>query len=423
MKNSRRIRAGGAWAAWLLLLSCITGCAANKAPAPEQEQGGMSTLAEESSEAEARRSPAPQQTDSAKEIQNSETDSAAGTPDTPAETCSLPELVHSSAADIIRMMGGDYELMPDELPGCFYICNELIFPQTRFYVVDNSFEHIPTGNGSLAGYEQEIRDMLMNSGIEIDKINTYTGGMEIDGYTAGKNYLEYEEKINAESFVFGNLGEYFNGAPASSAYSYTDAEHNAKITLHFELTGDYQKKEEFISSQGAFPAYIMAQDNPKLHLITVSRDDGYPKAEFTAATASSVLAPEANGDLIRTYGPENVLDGDLSTCWAEGVEGLGYGESLTLVAAEPQTVSTIRVYGGLQSDAARFRNNACPTELLAEFDDGSVYRVWVSDVIDYGGVPVFLCSGKKTSSIKLTLQAITAGEQYQDTCISEISFE
>lgn len=400
----------------LFLCSCITGCAAKKETATKQ--GGLSSLVEE-----VHQSPAPQQTESTKQKQNSETDATAAAPDAAVKAYSLPELVHSSAADIIRMMGGDYELMPDDLQGCFYICNETVFPQTRFYVIDNSFEHIPAGNGSLAGYEQEIRSMLMNSGIEIDKINTYAGGMEIDGYSAGKRYLDYAEQMNAESFVFGNLGEYLNGAPASSSYSYTDAAHNAKITLHFELTGDYQAKEDFITSQGAFPAYIMAQENPKLELITVSRDDSYPKAEFTVATASSVLAPQVAEDSIRTYAPENVLDGDLSTCWAEGAEGLGYGESLTLVAAEPQTVSTIRVFGGLQSDAAHFRSNGRPTELLAEFDDGSVYRVWVSDELEYGGAPVFLCSGKKTASVKLTLQAITAGEQYQDTCISEISFE
>ena len=160
-----------------------------------------------------------------------------------------------------------------------------------------------------------------------------------------------------------------------------------------------------------------------MKLITVLRNDGYPKAEFTAATASSVLPSGVNGDSAHSYGAENVLDGDLTTCWAEGVDGLGYGESVTLTAAEPQTVSSICIYGGLQTDAEHFRSNGRPTELLAEFDDGSVYRVWVSDNFEYGGVPVFLCSGKKTASIKLTLQAVTPGDRYADTCISEIKFE
>ncbi|MBQ8922160.1 MAG: discoidin domain-containing protein [Oscillospiraceae bacterium] len=424
MSNRRWIRITEAGAAMLLSLSGITGCAAPGRSAPEQgdltEVTAPDTTATDPQQTTLTTPTAPRQTDTTAATGES---GESGEPGEPPHTYTLPELVHSSAAEIIRLMGGEYEMMADEIPGYFYLCNEQVFPHTRFYFIDTSFDYIPQGDSSLSGYEPQLREMLMHSGIEIDKINTYAGGMEIDGYTAGRRYADYAEQIGADSFSFGDLGEYFCGAPASSAFSYTDAENHAQITLHFTLTGDYMTKEDFVMAQGAFPEYIMGQDNPELEVITVKRDDGYPKPEFTVATASSVLAPEVNGDSVYTYAAENVLDGDLSTCWAEGAEGLGYGETLTLTAAEPQTVSSIRVYGGLQTDAAHFRSNGRPTELRAEFDDGSVYRVWVSDNLDYGSLPVFLCSGKKTSTIKLTLQAITAGENYQDTCISEIEFD
>ncbi|MBR6107360.1 MAG: hypothetical protein IKQ39_05055 [Oscillospiraceae bacterium] len=340
----------------------------------------------------------------------------------PVHQETLPELVHCSAKEIIGKMGGRYQLFQDEASGYFYFTNDSVYPNTRFYVCDTAYEDVAYSD-SFGGKEQEIRRMLTESGILIDKINTYAGGIAIDGYEAGKYYSDYAAALRGKDFSFGNYGEYFCGAPASSAYSYTVSACKAEITLHFELTGDYMQKEKLVMSSGRYGSDIMEKDNPQLGLITVERADGYPKAHFTAATASSVLAPYVGADGTHTYEAANVLDGKLNTCWSEGVDGLGYGETITLHAAEPQVISSITVYGGLRTDERKFLRNAKPTRLRARFDDGSVYTVWVSDDFSSECYPVFLCSGKKTSSIELSLYEITAGTACEDTCISEIRFE
>ncbi|MGN0055857.1 MAG: zinc ribbon domain-containing protein [Atopobiaceae bacterium] len=54
---------------------------------------------------------------------------------------------------------------------------------------------------------------------------------------------------------------------------------------------------------------------------------------ITNATSSSTLAPDKFG----SYGPLHLLDGDPTTCWSEGVDGLGVGESITLRARSTRT--------------------------------------------------------------------------------------
>ena len=424
MNIMRLHRAACPAAALLLLTACMTGCGQPDDSGTQSPDSAAGAAGNTSSQAEPQK-PA-DKTESAEDSGSVSEESSAGTEASQAEEpehYELPALVHATEAEVIGLMGGDYELFPDEMPGAFYFCNEKVFPRTRFYVWDSSFEHVTGSGRNLEEYEPEIRSALKNSGIEIDKINTYAGGMEIDGIVPGKPFREYADIIDSDSYSFGNYGEYLSGAPASSACKYDLPDYQAQITLHFTLTGDYEEKENDVMESGSFPASVMERDNPELELITVTRADGYPKAVFTEASASSVLEPQETDAGMCTYDASNVLDGDLSTCWAEGAGGLGCGESITLKAAEPQTVSSITIFGGLQTDEKHFLENAHPTELLAEFDDGSVYRVWIPEKFTDSGISYFLCSGKKTASVKITLRDVKPGTQNENTCISEIRFE
>ncbi len=423
---SRISRFCSAGAALLLSLSVLTACGSGSGSftGALHKSGPESSAADSSADHGTQQSTAPVQEETRPQPGSDpvSTDSSTVPAPEPVQQKTLPALVHCSAKEIIDSMGGQYQLFQDEAAGYFYFTNDSVYPNTRFYVCDTSFSDL-TGTSGFDGREQEIRRMLTDSGILIDKINTYPGGIAVGGYEPGKYYSDYTEQLRGGIFRFGNYGEYFCGAPASSAYSYADTSCKAEITLHFELEGDYQEKEKRVMESGCYGSDIMEKDNPQLGLITVERADGYPQAQFTSAAASSELAPYVGAEETHTYKAENVLDGKMNTCWAEGVDGLGYGETITLYADTPQTVSSITVYAGLRTDQARFTRNACPTRLRARFDDGSVYDVWATD--DYNAVcySYFLCSGKQTKSIELTLYDITPGTTYEDTCITEITFE
>lgn len=412
MKNNRAFSILSAGAVLLLSFSFLTGCTRESSAGerlPDSSQAAFDASAG-----------------------TAVTEPSAAERTLPAETTAVPvqpkqsdvplsELVHCTAAEITEKMHGEYTLSPDDMIGCYYISNDAVFPQTRFYFVDNSFRF--SDKAEFQAHEQEIRSMIASSGIEIDKINTYAGGFLVSDYAAGTPFADYADRLSSNTFSFGNHGEYFSGSPSSSAYSFSDAAQNARITLHFALNGDIQKKETMVLDQGGFPASLMAEENPELEVITIERTDGYPKAEFTAVIASSVRMPDVGADGAVTYEAAKAIDGSNATCWAVGTGGTGCGESIVLQAAEPQTISSICIHGGLCTDEQHFLKNGRPTKLTARFDDGSEYTIWISDKYENQGMSYYLCRGKKTQTLTLTVTEAAAGTENEYACISEIRFE
>jgi hypothetical protein len=84
--------------------------------------------------------------------------------------------------------------------------------------------------------------------------------------------------------------------------------------------------------------------------------------------ASSTLEETLGGRIVR-YAAENLFDGDLRTCWAEGVQGDGIGQSVTFVVDRP--VESLRIVSGYAASERLFRRNGRPkvlrVSLLAGF--------------------------------------------------------
>lgn len=137
---------------------------------------------------------------------------------------------------------------------------------------------------------------------------------------------------------------------------------------------------------------------------------------ITTATASSTLGTDG----INTYDPENVLDGNPSTCWAEGVNSVGVGESITLSGDGEQLFSGFRIRNGYQKSEAIYNNNARATELEVQVDGKKVMTVTPTsnnfNRIDEYSLP------KPTAgtSITFVIKKAVVGDRYEDTSISEI---
>ncbi len=131
------------------------------------------------------------------------------------------------------------------------------------------------------------------------------------------------------------------------------------------------------------------------------------------ARASSVLREETI-----TYYAENVLDGDLSTSWVEGVPGTGVNEWIKLETVDGSNVdvSAITFSVGYQKNDELFKKNGRPDKVLIECEGG--YR---QEEFLYGKKDtVVLDQPVKTSWIKITILEASAGAEYDDTCICEI---
>lgn len=133
------------------------------------------------------------------------------------------------------------------------------------------------------------------------------------------------------------------------------------------------------------------------------------------ASASSVLIEEGDD-----YNPGTLIDGDISTTWAEAVRGTGAGEWVKIETADGSLVNitSIEFYLGFQRDKRLFNNNGWPSKVLMEFESG------YAQVADFESadepVTVNLSVPQDTSFVKITILDAEEGAHFDDTCITEI---
>jgi len=137
-----------------------------------------------------------------------------------------------------------------------------------------------------------------------------------------------------------------------------------------------------------------------------------------AAVASSTLKP--NGE--RTYDVENIQGYEDKT-WAEGVEGDGVGESITLTVRRPLPLDSIMIVPGYRSreNSTLWAKNNRVAELEVTLNGDHTFAVAIPDekftkpypipVRDYS-IPVH--------TVKLTIKGVHRGTAARDTCISSV---
>ena len=127
------------------------------------------------------------------------------------------------------------------------------------------------------------------------------------------------------------------------------------------------------SHPSANDTHTTEENNVKLRKINVIDQD-----------STSILSDSFKKD----YGPHQVLDGDKSSVWAEGVDGPGYGENI---------VASIKI----------------------SFSDGSSQIAHLSDD-NTGYQTIDLSRSVDTDYITLTIDSVYSGYKYDDTCIAEV---
>lgn len=130
--------------------------------------------------------------------------------------------------------------------------------------------------------------------------------------------------------------------------------------------------------------------------------------------ASSVLGSQSGN----TYGPLNVIDGNVATAWVEGVPGYGEGESIQIDFDGEMAFQSLFITNGYNKSLPAFYNNARVREVRIETADRyeSVHKL--SDRM--GSQEIRLPRIVRTSWIKLTLLSVYPGTKWDDTAISEI---
>jgi len=155
---------------------------------------------------------------------------------------------------------------------------------------------------------------------------------------------------------------------------------------------------------------------------------------LTGCNVISIANATATSELItktRTYSIMLSCDGDLSTCWQDGVEGDGTGEVLVYYFDQPRYIVAMDIVNGrVISEEKYYDNNRIATMTLYYFSNGEVtasVEIVLEDV--YGTEPVhyelteglmdekYNCEG-----IQIVIESIYTGNKYNDLCLTDICF-
>lgn len=155
---------------------------------------------------------------------------------------------------------------------------------------------------------------------------------------------------------------------------------------------------------------------------TTAKEREYSSAtKFTDAEASSTHGNMVGefDKKVYTYSPTNVLKKN-GTCWCEGAEGYGEGESLTLKLPEVQKLSGIKLLNGYVGNETQYNNNSKPSKIRLSFSGGEkvevelkVYPADKRNTIQ----KIQLDTPVYTDSVTITILEVSESSD-EDTCIS-----
>lgn len=114
------------------------------------------------------------------------------------------------------------------------------------------------------------------------------------------------------------------------------------------------------------------------------------------------------------------VDGDIKSCWAEGVKGLGIGEFIQINFNGTYKVSGLNIWSGHQKSQDLFYKNARPVAIRVIGSDGSNQVYPIEDRM--GMQRVNFISPINVSNIRIVVEKVARGTKYEDTCIAEVGF-
>lgn len=176
--------------------------------------------------------------------------------------------------------------------------------------------------------------------------------------------------------------------------------------------------------------------NPSNDQKTAEADTKETSAALTLVTLNpvSVADAEASSELTigtYTYSVAYSYDGDVNTCWQDGVPRNGSGEILTYYFDQPRYIVGVSIINGrVDIEEEYYDNNRIERLVVYYLLDGMVKENAVVDLHDvYNMEPVYyeLTDGIFTEayycdSIQVEIESVYEGEKYNDLCLTEIQF-
>jgi hypothetical protein len=148
-----------------------------------------------------------------------------------------------------------------------------------------------------------------------------------------------------------------------------------------------------------------------------------PTPTATASPSESESATEPEGE--RRYDVDNIKGLDWGKTWAEGVDGDGIGESITLTVRHPLPLDAILIMPGFKTEDKTFwtKNNRV-AELEITLNGEQTFTAAIPDEQFTGLYPIPVRGyTKPVNSVKLVIKKVHPGAGSHDTCISQIELK
>lgn len=232
----------------------------------------------------------------------------------------------------------------------------------------------------------------------------YANGKDFfDNYVTGDvSYSRVEDDYCCYSYADENGTIYY--------YAY---HFDKKMMYGFELRYDEAYKEDYDSVVEELSSYVIGNKGRRKKIKSVD--------------TTSVLQSQEG----KTYPGSNLVDGNVETAWAEGVAGVGIGESITLHLKKATEIHEIDLLNGYFASADLYDKNGKVSRVRVDLGNGQVkeenlFVYVVGDVIEQD-LAMQMYSGSiewkepvTTDTITITILDAETGDEYDDTCISEI---
>ena len=203
-------------------------------------------------------------------------------------------------------------------------------------------------------------------------------------------------------------------------------DNNINLGQTIEITSDdmsvlgnaNNSKESQQSSQSSTSTDVSKTapiDSNKSSSTSTTSESSITKNAIVSVKHSSVTNEDGNN-----HSGELTTDGDIKTCWVEGVPGLGIGESILYQFNGNYKVSGLNIWTGHQKSEDLFYKNARPTAIRVIGSDGSNVIYPLNDAM--GMQRVTFNNPITVNIIKLVIEKVAPGNKYEDTCIAEVNF-
>lgn len=327
--------------------------------------------------------------------------------------------------------------------------NDELNKSVKYFIIKLNGNTIKTGEKIDEGSDAEtlwyIAKLKLKKGINILNI-TY----------ASQPYFEDLETSKSPLIEYGKRQFIYNFRPAGTWGNGTLC--NLDITVDsiniinkkgsINLSGFAFSKE----ANRYYKASMKDIDLKISNMLTITYDNSKYHSEinkilYNFKKTTCVETIKSSSILKDVYSPQKLLDADFSTAWAEGTQGCGINESISIKFKDSSDIKSLHIINGYQKSAETYLNNSrikkLKLEMLISAKNNAKSEIKEIELLDYNKKdfdPMYGSDFEKNirnrkqalispddfdyeysiKSVKITILEVYPGTKYEDTCISEI---